>query len=530
MNPNNPLRRYHIIKKISVGGMASVFLADDKVLNREVALKMMHPHLLSHPDAVKRFSIEAKAIASLSHENIIRIFDYGDSRNRPFLVMEYIDGMNLQELLNTYGALTNLVTIGIARQIASGLVCAHKNGIIHRDIKPANILLNKNGVIRITDFGIAYLADAESITLSGTFIGSPYFISPEQANNKPLSGASDIFSMGVLLYFCLTGEPPFKGDTPHAIISAIVSDKPEPIRKKNSSVLLWLSALTEKCLNKNPAERPSATELVRIIDEQCMNASIKIESSKIIDFQNASEEYRAKEIKELFNHYQNSAVNDLRSGKLTSAIRKKEQARLLENTQYIRQKSKLLLLNPLFVSGLITIISSAALIFLIFNKFKGHESPEPEFNSLLTFQTNNPKINAELIPVEKDSISNILIPNEIHKQTSNVRDNLKIQEKPIDTFLQETILNLNVGDSTPVSGYISVYTNPPWVTIYIDGIERGVTPRNNQFKLSPGVHSLRLIKTGFPEYIDTFTIGSSDTLTKRIRLEPQNTRTSIRSE
>jgi serine/threonine protein kinase len=339
MNQNHPLQRYKIKRKISVGGMASVFLAEDILLDREVALKMMHPHLVHRTDAIQRFSFEAKAIAALSHDNIIRIFDYGENHNRPFLVMEFIDGMNLQELLDSYGALPNLITIGIARQIICGLICAHKKGIIHRDIKPANILLNKKGIIRITDFGIASLSNAKSFAQSGSFIGSPYFISPEQATNRAVTGACDIFSLGVLLYFCLSGELPFTGNTPHSIINAIISDKPEDIRKKNPTVLLWLADLVDKCLQKNPSERPGATEILKIIDRQCKGASLTLDCSRIIEFQKSSEQYRASEIKTLFNQYQLSAFKDLRCCRIPSALRKKEQARLLEDTQYISQKS-----------------------------------------------------------------------------------------------------------------------------------------------------------------------------------------------
>lgn len=316
--------------------MASVFLAQDRLLDREVALKMMHPHLVHRADAIQRFSFEAKAIAALSHDNIIRIFDCGENHNRPFLVMEFVDGMNLQEMLDSYGALPNLITIGIARQIICGLICAHQKGIIHRDIKPANILLNKKGIVRITDFGIASLSNAKSFTHTGSFVGSPYFISPEQATSKAITGACDIFSLGVLLYFCLTGELPFTGNTPHSIINAIISKKHEDIRKKNPAVLLWLADLVDSCLKKNPSERPEASGILQIIDRQCRGASLSIDCSRIIEFQKSSEQYRASEIKTLFNQYQLSALKDLRSCKIISAIRKREQARLLGDTQYIQ--------------------------------------------------------------------------------------------------------------------------------------------------------------------------------------------------
>lgn len=413
MDQNHPLQRYQIKRKISVGGMASVFLAEDRSLDREVALKMMHPHLVHRADAIQRFSFEAKAIAALSHDNIIRIFDYGENHNRPFLVMEFVDGMNLQQLLDSYGALPNLITIGIARQIICGLICAHKKGIIHRDIKPANILLNKKGIIRITDFGIASLSNAKSLTCSGSFIGSPYFISPEQATNKTVTGACDIFSLGVLLYFCLSGELPFTGNTPHSIINAIISNKHEDIRKKNSTVLLWLADLVDRCLKKNPSERPGASDILKIIDRQCKGASLSLDCSRIIEFQKSSEQYRASEIKTLFNQYQLSASKDLRCCRIPSAIRKKEQARLLEDTQYISLKRKARHL-PFFWGGITMLLSGSAIIVFFITK--------PKFNKL---------------PSEKPAVS---IPAEHTQNTSSqvlspdpTKDTIK--KKPDTCFL-----------------------------------------------------------------------------------------------
>lgn len=366
MNYYNPLRRYSIQKKISVGGTASVFLADDLALGKEVALKIMHPYLLNRPDAVERFAIEAKAAASLSHLNIISVSNHGEICNRPFLVMEYIDGMNLQELLDTYGPLPNLVTISIARQIVSGLICAHKNGIIHRDIKPANILLNKQGLVRITDLGIAYLADVEAATLTRSFIGSPYFISPEQAADIKVTGASDIFSLGILLYFCLSGELPFTGNTPQSVINAIINNKPADLGEKNPLILRWFAKLVQQCLKKSPSERPSAEEVLKIIDQQCHNATLKFDSSMIVDFQSAPEKYRAQEIKELFNLYKKSASADFLCGKVITGIRKKEQAHLLEHTQYIPLKKKVFSFYHILTGTLVVIMCSFFLFFLFF--------------------------------------------------------------------------------------------------------------------------------------------------------------------
>ncbi len=388
--------------------MASVFLAEDRLLDREVALKMMHPHLVRRTDAIQRFSFEAKAIAALSHDNIIRIFDYGENNNRPFLVMEFVDGMNLQELLDSYGTLPNLITIGIARQIICGLICAHQKGIIHRDIKPANILLNKRGIIRITDFGIASLSNSKTLTRGGSFIGSPYFISPEQATNKVVTEACDIFSLGVLLYFCLSGELPFTGNTPNSIINAIISNKPEDIRKKNPTVLLWLADLVDKCLKKNPSARPKDIEILKIIDRQCKGACLSLDCSRIVEFQKSSEQYRASEIKTLFNQYQLSAFKDLRCCRIPSAIRKKEQARLLEDTQYIPQRGKTRCL-PFILGGITMLLGSSVILFFFIAKPKPKNLTLEKTSISVSTQKHSPDSAKDTV---KEITDTSLLPNQ----------------------------------------------------------------------------------------------------------------------
>lgn len=363
MKRNYSLSRYRIRQKISTGGTATVFLADDLQLDREVALKMMHPYLQNRQDAIYRFSIEAKALASLSHRNIIHIFDYGEHNNCPFLVMEYIDGMNLQQLLDSRGSLPNLVTIAIVRQIASGLVCAHKNGIIHRDIKPANILLDKNGIIRITDFGIAYLENTVSPTGKSQLVGSPYFISPEQAKNGSLTSASDVFSLGILLYFCLTGMLPFKGSTPNEVIDAILSKNPVSIRRKNKAVLIWLAVLAENCLKKTPSERPTVSEILKTIDKHCKTDSLRIKRSIIADFQNNSYRYRVREIDELVHRYYRGAAKDFFTGRINSAIRKKKQADLLANSGYTKESKKRWFLKFALSASVLILLASSFIHF-----------------------------------------------------------------------------------------------------------------------------------------------------------------------
>ncbi|HEX7510579.1 MAG TPA: serine/threonine-protein kinase, partial [Chitinivibrionales bacterium] len=239
--PNFEIERYSIVRQIGAGGMATVYLAQDLLLGREVALKMLHAHLINSPESVQRFEGEARAVAAISHENVIRIFDCGKAKSRPYLVMEYIQGMTLKDIFDRYGTIPNMVAVEMCRQILLGLACAHGRGVIHRDIKPDNIMIDLAGTVKITDFGIAYIVNKESLTLTGSLIGSPRAMSPEQARGKPLSGTTDIFSLGVLLYTACAGKPPFDADVASAIIHAIINDTPDPVCRKSGAILFWLS-------------------------------------------------------------------------------------------------------------------------------------------------------------------------------------------------------------------------------------------------------------------------------------------------
>ena len=193
--------------------MATVYLAEDTFLHRDVAIKKIHPHLLERPEAIKRFNNEAKIIASLSHENIVTVYDYGETDRERYLVMEYIDGHTLVEVIEYYGILPNIVLINILIQVLSGLKAAHSKGIYHRDVKPDNVMIDRNGCAHIMDFGIARTLQPTGLTDTGMLIGTPEYMSPEQAVGEPIDNRTDIYSLGVILFELATGRVPFKGDT-----------------------------------------------------------------------------------------------------------------------------------------------------------------------------------------------------------------------------------------------------------------------------------------------------------------------------
>ena len=252
--------RYKIIKIIGVGGMAVVFEAFDTVANRIVAVKMLKDEIADDSQSVKRFINESKAVAMLSHPNIVKIFDVSVKDNLKYIVMECVDGITLKSYMNQKGKLSSKETISYIEQILRALEHAHSKGIIHRDIKPQNIMLLKNGKVKVTDFGIAKLPNAETVTMTDKAIGTVYYISPEQAGGKPIDRRSDLYSLGVMMYEMLTGTLPFDADSPVSVAMMQISERPKPPREINAVIPRGLEQIVLLAMEKDPASRFQSAE------------------------------------------------------------------------------------------------------------------------------------------------------------------------------------------------------------------------------------------------------------------------------
>jgi serine/threonine protein kinase len=263
------LDQYEIIEVVGHGGMGAVLRAFDTKLSRVVAVKVMSPTLAASATSVKRFLREATTAASVHHDHVVTIHAVDDSHAPPYLVMQFVEGQTLQEKIDREGALALAQILRIGSQAAAGLAAAHKLGLIHRDVKPANILL-ENGVerVKITDFGLARAADDVQMTQTGIIAGTPQYMSPEQARGEPVDARSDLFSLGSVLYTMCTGRPAFRADNPVAVLRRVCDDMPRPIHEVNAEIPLWLEAIVEKLLAKNPADRfQSAAEVAELLSQ-----------------------------------------------------------------------------------------------------------------------------------------------------------------------------------------------------------------------------------------------------------------------
>jgi serine/threonine-protein kinase len=253
--------RYRVVRKLGTGGMANVYLAEDQELGRSVAIKMLDERHSQDEQFVERFRREAKNAAGLSHPNIVSIYDRGQAEGTYYIAMEYLEGRTLKELLITRGPTPLAVAIDYARQILSALGFAHRHGIVHRDIKPHNIVVAPDGRLKVTDFGIARSGTSQ-MTETGSIIGTAQYLSPEQAKGAPVTPASDIYSVGIVLYEMLTGTVPFTGDTPLEIAMKHLSTTPLPPSEARPEVPHELDSIVLRALAKDPEDRyQSADEM-----------------------------------------------------------------------------------------------------------------------------------------------------------------------------------------------------------------------------------------------------------------------------
>src|SRR3954452_8003282 len=210
--------RYELRRHVARGGMAEVYLAHDRLLDRPVALKVLFPELSVDRSFVERFRREAQAAANLSHPNIVSVYDWGEEEGTYFIVMEYVDGRTLSAMLREEGPLLPDRAAGIGADVAAALAFAHRNQVIHRDVKPGNVIITNDGLVKVTDFGIARAANSdENLTQTGAVMGTATYFSPEQAQGNKVDGRSDEYSLGVVLYEMVAGPPPFQGVNPMAI-------------------------------------------------------------------------------------------------------------------------------------------------------------------------------------------------------------------------------------------------------------------------------------------------------------------------
>ena len=263
--------RYEIVKSIGEGGMANVYMANDTILDRKVAIKVLRGDLSSDEKFIRRFQREALSVSNLSHQNIVEVYDVGEENGQHYIVMEFIDGKTLKQLLQKRGSLTLTEVLDIMNQLTDGITHAHEAYIIHRDIKPQNIMIQDDGLIKITDFGIAMALNSTQLTQTNSVMGSVHYLPPEQANGKGSTMKSDVYSLGILMYELLTGNVPFKGDNAVEIALKHLKEGIPSIRRQNPTIPQSVENIVLKATAKNQKNRYESVKDMHKDLTECLN-------------------------------------------------------------------------------------------------------------------------------------------------------------------------------------------------------------------------------------------------------------------
>ncbi|MGB9720486.1 MAG: protein kinase domain-containing protein [bacterium] len=569
---NRKVRNFEIKELIATGGMAAIYKAVQISLDRIVAIKILHGHLAQDKDFIIRFEREAKAAANLQHENIVNIIDFGRDEEVYFIAMEYVEGKSLKEILNQLKFIPQEIALSIANEISKGLYYAHQKGIVHRDVKPANILIGNDGSVKIADFGLAQAQDLTSITVTGSIVGTPAYMSPEQAAGKKVDNRSDIFSLGVVVYEMLTGIKPFRGENYSSVINEILTvDPPKPF-EANPLISREISTIIEKMLEKDPDKRyQNVNEISEDISNYLRRTRAEVSRKDLGEFITApTQNFQNLLQKRKERHYERGIYfMNLGYEKIDDAIGEFEKVLILDpndskakiylgelkkkkdKTPSVSKKPAKQEIKPAKKTAIPVFVPVAgiiALLIVIFTLFKflpNNTQPPiaPQEITGIAMVISSP-VGAEIF-FDSDSTG---------KTTPAMLESLKIGEHQIELRKQgykpmfqkfeikgNDTVNLNITltseivrtDSViaskppkqkpqePIEGmsYLRVKVEP-WAKIYVDGKYIETTPIARSLSVNSGNHILRLENPNFKIWQRNIKFAPGKTVDLNVRLEP----------
>ena len=465
------IKGFKILEEIHRGPVTTVFKAKQISLDRNVLLKVLNIQWKSDLELVERFKREAKICAKLQHPNIVNIYDFGTCEDECYITMEFVHGQTLQELLRKKSPLPVPVILYIAKSILQGLDYAHRFGVIHRDIKPSNIMIENNGSIKITDFGLATIHDLPNITNQGNIVGTPAYMSPEQVLSKPLDARSDLFSYGCLLYEMCTGIAPFQDEHVAAIINKTLNVKPNKVHTIRAEIPEWFSNLIDHLLKKEVADRPLSAQ--KVLHE--LNAQSMITNEGFLDYLNGS-----------------SLSAKLQGDKIIVKPR---------------------LPRRMLIPGiLVFLFILTASLYLGLSK---DDSSLPTLESERLVSEQNP-INE---PPREEST---MITNAVGKADSG--NNFIVNIMEINT-LPEKIENKKSAESKLFEEKINVNSGlyvfaHPWAEIWVDNQFRETTPLSSMIEFSAGIHEIELKNPGYEPFRLKMNFAPTQPETLNVRLKP----------
>ena len=461
---NRTVKDYEIKELIATGGMAAIYKATQISTDQTVAIKILHGHLAQDKDFITRFEREARAAADLKHENIIDIINYGHAEGVYYIAMQYVDGKSLKELINSVKFIPHDVALAIIYEICQGIEHAHQKGVVHRDIKPANILISQGGMVKITDFGLAQAQDLTSITVTGAIVGTPAYMSPEQAAGKRIDIRSDIFSLGVVTYEMITGTKPFQGETYSSVIHAILTTQaPKPI-EANPIVSEEISSIIEKMIHKD-------------VDKRYQNIN-QISDDVYAFFKEQNVEVPNKRIAEFMKEPERVAQNML---------------------QHVKEKCL-----------------KRGLYYTTLGKTNIDDAIK-EFEKVRFLDPDNGQANRHLAELRRRKrVDKPIKAREIHKpkKTSLVKVAAIIGAIFVITvFAAALFRNQNARATASIDyGYLYIDSKPTQAAVYLDNSPLASSTPINIDSISTGEHVLEIRKQGYQPYTQTITIKGSDAL------------------
>lgn len=527
---NRTIKDYEIKELIATGGMAAIYRAVDVRTGNTVAIKILHGHLAQDKDFITRFEREAQAAASLKHENIIDILGYGEAAGVYYIAMEYIDGRSLKEIINSVKFIPHDIALAIVYEICQGIEHAHQKGVVHRDLKPANILVNKEGKVKITDFGLAQAQDLTSITVTGAIVGTPAYMSPEQAAGRKIDTRSDIFSLGVVVYEMATGAKPFQGESYSSVIHAILTvPAPRPI-DANPIVDDAISKIIEKMLQKDTDKRyQNVSSVSDDVYAYFKKHNIEVPSKKMGEFVAEPDRISLLKIQEAKDRFLKRGHHYMMLGKgnINEAISEFEKAQYLDPEDMnvrkqlvdLKRKRKTIPRTvarkstergkkmPVGLALIGTVVSVAVVLAIVL--FRNHLTEMPNEHTLA--------YGSILIDSKPDRGSIYLDNGDMKMTTPSQLDSITAGQHTIEvrkpgyrpykrniTVKEGEILSLNallIQDVRRVSyGSLTVASQPSGAAVSIDGRDTGSRTPCTINEIIAGEHTVEISKSGYQPY------------------------------